>query len=286
MTVYVPKRWIDLKGLKAGDEVDVAEENERIVIARVGETRQLRKEVTLETTTPSVMRSTIASLYKAGYDEMVLKFKETPPISSINEIISTFTGLEAVSQDKNSVTIKCFLRIDDEETEKLINKMFQLTKLVVEEVITGWNKLDVDNITALVKTNVLKLRDHLLRTINASKYGGDKSYYYYDLVTILEKIATEFQVLALNAKENKLKDKSLLMPLSNLLDEGYKCYLKKDMESAQAYKLVLREQAKKTLWHDVIASVIKKNDPVVFTSHYHIMKLYNHLSSRLISISS
>jgi len=286
LTVYVPKRWVDLKGLKAGDEVDVAEENERIVIARAGETRQLRKEVSFETTSTSVIRSTIASLYKAGYDEMILKFKEMPSMSSMNEIINTFTGLEILSQDKDSITIKCFLRLDEDETEKLINKMFQLTKLVVEEIKNEWDKADIDNLTTLVRINARKLRDHSLRTIHASKYGGDKSYDYYDLVTVLEEIAAEFLFLAKNVKEKKLKDKSLIAPLSALLEEGHRCYLKREMEAAQTYKLMLREHAKSTIDLAVISSTIKKTDPLVFMSYYHIMRMYNHLSSRLISINS
>ncbi|MBW2972196.1 hypothetical protein KY359_04135 [Candidatus Woesearchaeota archaeon] len=286
LTVYVPKKWIDLKGLQAGDEVEVNEEDEKIVISKAGETRVLRKEVFFEKHNRSLLRSTIATLYKAGYDEIILKFKEMPSMSSMNDIISTFTGLEVVSQEKDSITIKCFLRTDDEETEKLINKMFQLTKLVVDEIKTNWDKADLDNLTTLVKTNVIKLRDHSLRMIHASKYGGDKSYDYYDLVTVLEKMADEFLTLAQNIQKNKPKDRSLVTPLSQLLEEGHRCFLKKEMESSQAYKLMLRKEAEKTIWPETISATAKKTDPLFFASFYHLMRLYTHLASRLISLNS
>jgi len=286
LTVYVPKKWIDLKKLQAGDEVEVAEEDERIVISKAGGVRELRKEVFVESSKPAVLRSTIATLYKAGYDEIVLQFNKMPSMSSMNKIISTFTGLEVVSQTKSSVTIKSFLRLDEEETEKLINKMFQITKMVAEELGSDWESVDIGNLSTLVQTNVIKLRDHSLRTIHASKYGGDKSYDYYDLVTILEKISSEFLVLARYVTEKKPKDKAIVGRLAELLESGHKCYLKKSMAAAQAYKLELRAEAKKMMWSEVVAGAAKKHDPGVFVSYYHLIRLYNHLSSRLISLSS
>ncbi len=271
LTVTIPAKWLKSKNLKSGDEIEINEQEQNLLISGTGDAELKTKQITLENVTQNHLRSLISSAYKAGYDQITIKSKEPLKLSLVNEVINTFTGLEVVSEDRNTIMIKSFLR-PAENTGALIVKLFQITKLVVNELDENWNKVDINNLEVLINSNLRKLRDHCLRNIHLQKFGGDKSYDYYDLVTIIEKIAAEFLSLAkIVCKEKKAKDK-IFFEIKKLFEESYFVYLKKDYLLANKHWLNVGKAKDK---------ITKEN-----ANYYHLIKLYRHLSSRLVSLSS
>jgi len=284
-TITLPVKWIKANNLKPGDEVDVEEKNLNLMISSTTVETSNFITIDIENVNIKYVRSILASLYKAGYDEITLNFKAAPNLNQINKIINTFTGLEIVAQNKNSFTIKSFLKIEKDQVENLIIKMMQILKLLADTIKEDWNDVNHKDIRLTVKETIQKLRDHCLRTIHSLTYGGDKSYDYYDLVTILEKIATEFSYMAELISNVKLKESKLFDDLLKLLEESYKCYLKKDFASANNLWDRLGDLMKKTK-KDSLSVILKKENPEFVVMYYHTLKLFQHLSSRLISLSS
>ena len=271
LTITIPAKWLKNKNLKSGDEIEINEQEQDLLISGTGEAELKTKQITLENISKNHLRSLISSAYKAGYDQINIKSKEQLKLSLINEIINTFTGLEVVSQDKTTLMIKSFLR-PAEDTNALIIKLFQIIKLVVSDLNDEWEKVDIDNLEILVNLNLRKLRDHCLRNIHLQKFGGDKSYDYYDLVTVLEKIAAEFLVLAKGVTNRSFQAEFL--ELKELFEQAYSVYLKKDYSKANRFWLGVGK---------VKNSFLEKK---ILVSYYHLIKLYRHLSSRLVSLSN
>jgi antitoxin component of MazEF toxin-antitoxin module len=285
LTITLPAKWLKSKNLKAGDEIEVDEDEQKLLISGTGEAELKTKTISLEDTSQNHLRSLISSAYKAGYDEIVLKSKQTLKLSQLNEIINTFTGLEIVSQEKNKLVIKSFLKVD-ENAEPLIIKMFQISKLVTDNLDQDWGKVDFNNLEVLVSSNLRKLRDHCLRTIQINKFAGDKSYDYYDLVTILEKIAAEFLNLARSISASKLSKTDLFTELKELLNQSYSVYLKKDYSEASKYWLTVGKIKERYSKEKNLNKLLKKENASLIAHYYHLINLYRHLSSRLVSLSS
>lgn len=285
LTVTLPAKWAKRNSLKAGDEVEIGEEDKNILISGIGEAGITSKTIKLEDSNKNHLRSVIASAYKSGYDEIILKFKEKPSLKEINSIINTFTGLEFLSQEKKGLVIKSFLRAEEENTENLIIKLFQMAKLIADTINKEGDKIDLKNFTPLVP-NFRKLRDHCLRNIHANRYGGDKSYDHYDFVTILEKIAFGFYELAELISSKRIKKSSLIEELNLLLEEFYQSYLKKDFFSANRLWLKVGGIKDKKTSPKTLSQTIKKNNPLLVFHYFYLLRLYRHLSSRLVSLSS
>ena len=284
-TITLPIKWIRENNLESKDEIELTKENHNLLLSTEKKRRITKKEITLQEFNKKRVRSIISSAYKVGYEEIILHFKNSPNLTEIHTIVNTFTGLEIISSTKKTILIKSFLHVEETEIEHLIIKMFQIVKVLAESISEEWTNLNQKEIETIVKCNVIKLRDHCLRSIHTTQFQGDHSYDYHEFVTILEKISAEFYYLSQYIKKNKPKRTSLMKPTLNLLSYLYKSYLKKDYQTSNQVWDETRKFNQDHFSEEKLIETTKKEGAL--TSHfYHLNLLFRHLSSRLISLSS
>jgi hypothetical protein len=275
VTLSLPIKWVRNNNLQGGDEVSLETDENKLILSNTEPIGKKRKEIILETTNKNHLRSVVSSAYKAGYTEIVLKSKQNFSLKLLNEIVNSFTGLELVDQSEKSVTIKSFIVTEEQEIERLIIKMFQITKTIASSFLERNSNLNY--IESLALTNMRKLRDHCLRSININRYGGDKTYDYYDLVTILEKISAEFYILnkELIVKGSKLANNC--ENFVNLFDNIYQSFLKKNFVYSNSVWLAIGKEKE----------ILKNLKPSLINMYnYRIAQLLRHLSSRILGLSS
>lgn len=285
LTLTLPRKWVRENSLKPGDEVNIEDSGNKLIVKGNSISSGKIKKITLDKTNRGHLRSLISSSYKSGYDEIVLHIKDDVNLILVNEIVNSFTGLEVISNDKKKYVIKSFLMSEGSNIENLITKMFQLTRFIAESSYEDWDKVDLNNLQVMLKQNTMKLRDHCLRLIHANKFGGDNSYDYYDLVTILDKLAHAYYVYSNDVVKYKIKKSKLDDLMFDHIEKIYKFYLKKDFDEINQLWLEvtsyidnsLREELKKNL----------KGEKMVMSMHYnYISHLYVHILSRLLSCNA
>ena len=276
LTLTLPRKWTQQQHLKAGDEVEIEQTGTDLKISSNSSSKEKIKEIQVQNNSKDLLRSVIASAYKSGYSTIMLHFKSNlPNLSNMYSIINTFTGLEIVDQKKSSITIQCFLKEEKEETKKLILKLFQTVHYATSIIQEDLKQKKIEELILLHKNTIHKLRDHALRAIHSTTFGEDRTYDFYDLVTILEKISSSHTHLLQHTKNTNKETQKLLTYFSKL----YKVYLTLKYTSSHKVWLELKE-----LRADILEE--KKTKQKVHVHYYHILELYRHLSSRILSLSS
>ncbi len=285
-TVFLPAKWIKENHIKPGDEIDITLKDNNLVISGTQKAFEKTKEIKLKKVeTLDYIRSIISSAYKAGYSDIMLHFETMPSLSAMNSIVNTFTGLEVVNHSENIVRIKSFLQTDQKEIENLIIKMLQTINLIVTDIDDNWDKANLADMDALVNINMRKMRDHCLRSIHATRYGGDKSYDYYDLVTILEKISAELLTTAQYISSKKPSYSKFMTKLTDMTELIYKSYLKKEFKVCRSLWLEIGKEKDEKISPNGLKDMVRKTDTGLVVHYNLILWLYRHLSSRLLSIS-
>ncbi len=274
-TISLPRKWAVRHNLKNGDEVEVEETENQVIIAKNAAEAVKEKKISIDNYTSSHLRSLISSLYKSGYTKITLTYKIAPDMNDVNKIISSFTGLEIVEQKKNAIVIKSFLTINQEEIEKLIIRMFQSVNVLGKQVEEQGKKADLSQIKSVAKGTMLKLRDHILRSIYMTKFGEDNTYNYYEIITILEKISAEFYNTAEHIVEHNIKDLTNFSTKRVFFEELYKVYLKKDYAMMEkSWKKIHKIRL------DYAGKTVKFN-PLLKIHCYRLSKLLTQLNSRI-----
>ena len=105
LTISLPSDWTKKFDVKKGDELDV-EEHGREIRINTESTNFEKKEIDLEDL-ERFGKSYITSLYRQGYDEIELGYKNDNYIEVIQELITKeITGFEVVRQQRNRCVIK------------------------------------------------------------------------------------------------------------------------------------------------------------------------------------
>ncbi len=195
LTFYVPKKWVDQKGLKAGDEVEVLLEEDKLIIYP-GVVKKVPKkvEITIGQENYNVYRSLIGGLYRAGYDEVKVYFSDRKIISELQKTVDSLYGLEIFDVDDKSCIIRCVYVEELTELLSHVNKCLHIIK-TMQTIITE----DIENKKFVSKeelfqfrNTVLKQRDIVSRVIVQNKLIGNQDFPCYMLSFLLWIIARNY----------------------------------------------------------------------------------------------
>ena len=100
LTFYVPKKWIDAKHLNAGDEIEVTEEEDKLILEVGKAKKEIRKvEITVGAENFNTYRSLIGGLYRSGYDEIHVHFSDKESVSELQKTADALYGFEIFEID-------------------------------------------------------------------------------------------------------------------------------------------------------------------------------------------
>lgn len=227
-TIYLPKKWVNQRGLKARDEVFLEEKEANLVISTKSSSEKTAI-LNFEVANKKLIRTIISSYYRQGYTLLTLKFNDPASLVLIQDIISTLRGYELTEQKNRECVIEDIAMLKKEDVNKEIIKYFQLINFLFEALfISNTSKKDL----FYLRKETLKARDYVQRIIVLQK--EDRSYEHYAFILGLEKIASKYYRISCFKKINK-EDINLLKEIHTLFMELYSLFLKNDCKKSMRF---------------------------------------------------
>ena len=236
--VSLPRKWAKLNNVKKGDEIEVEENNNRIIISVNKESNPERVEIDASNLGIMLTRC-VHALYKRGVDEIRFTFDNPELIKKIQEAMGKeVVGFEIIDQGKNHCVAK-HVTGQFEEFDPILRRIFLLLLSMGEDIATCLKKKDYDhlqNIVFLEETNnrfTTACRRYLNRRGHTSPSKTGAMYY---IVEDLEKLADEYKYLCTYFYERRKesvtvseKTLELLSNVNQLLRDFYELFYKFDM---------------------------------------------------------
>lgn len=202
LTVSLPRKWCSNHALKEGEEIEVGEKGNCLILSK--ETYKGTGNVSVDIT--GLDRSTIIllmqSLYIYGYDLMTITTKDTKAkyymenkdinISAIiNDAVGRLIGAEIISSSLSSYKIQVITDDSKEKFSVVLRRVFRLIIELFDLFIEGIRKKDKTMIEAIEfkHLSARKFANYALRLLN--KFGheeADKTTFYFAIITFLNKI--------------------------------------------------------------------------------------------------
>jgi phosphate uptake regulator len=195
--VSLPLSWIKKNNVSKGDELNVAESSNKIIISSNSDLMPGAAEVDIGSSkdiTPEIIRA----LYKKGVDEVNL----LSCLPSNFEIILNTLEQEAINYEiiettKSTCKLKCITSLTN-EFDNVLRRVFLVTISLADEglkIIEEKNFSSLGTITILEKSNN-KLTTFCRRYLNKVGAAGKEPIGpLYFIVELLEKIADEYKYL-------------------------------------------------------------------------------------------
>lgn len=243
LTVTLPKKWLDGRGLKPGDEINVVELNSNLLLSAevVGKKEYV---LTLTGETYRYLRLKLTHLYRRKFDKIEIKNIDFETIQKISRTCQdSLFGFDIVAQNETSCTIENIGEPEDSKYDAVLRKVFLLIKetylLIKNDLSSG--KYVSENIIQEHRNRHDKYV-YLCKRILYSEFSNRKHTLEWELLTFLMHIQHALYYLYEVAKNNKIKMSEqttvLFSDLVLYFDLLYDAFYQKDVKKIHEIDLL------------------------------------------------
>jgi phosphate uptake regulator len=283
-TIYLPKKWIDRKGLKGGDSVNVTEKATALII---GSPVATARETTIEINENS--RKNIVNLithsYRRGFDRIIFINTDSKLNKQIEKIVDeVLMGFEVTEKTSN----KCVIENIGEPTETKFDVLMRRNFLLIKEkqniLVRDFEKNKLDSMKEIqdLRNKHDKYVLFCRRTLTKERYIKDPVL-GWELLTYLMNIDHAHYYLYKYAYDNKIKkDKdiiSLLKDLKEYFNLLYNAYYLRDLK----YNHQLHIRSSKYQYGKCFKMLNKGKNAVVYSYLREIFRLTQVATSPILS---
>ncbi len=257
LTITLPTQWAKKLNMKAGDEIDLTENQGALIIngKQNGETKSTTIDI-IGFSIPMIWRF-FQSAYREGYDEIKLiydsnkkthegaynyyvsQFEYTrmgeksikkPPIEMIQELVNRFIGIEIIDNRENYCIIREMGELTSKEFDNSLRRIFLLLSELFDTVIHLIENDKVGDISVCktlhqMDINIDRFIDYCCRInsrINDSTFQKNKPVMFSTLF-LLELLGDEFKYIGTHLAKSK-KKVSEILPFANKVKEHFDMY--------------------------------------------------------------
>ncbi|MEK6822514.1 MAG: AbrB/MazE/SpoVT family DNA-binding domain-containing protein [Nanoarchaeota archaeon] len=205
LTVSLPAKWTKKLGLGQGDEVDIHEEQNDLLISS-GKHEELRRETLDLTELDTLLKRIVAATYLKGADEIEVRVDSVEKARVIQGRVREMIGMEVVQQGRDMLLIKDIAGTTDMAFDPLLRRVFFMINTVAEESTNALRRKETDlAYLADMETNINRFTDHCFRLLNKHGYKVfSQTPVIYTIVLLLEQLADDYKALTSFVTKNKM----------------------------------------------------------------------------------
>ena len=247
LMVSLPSKWVKKYGVKKGNELDVEEKGNNLIVGT--QINPQIEEITVDVSglLPRLADRFMARAYQKGYDKITVKFDSHDLMVAVQNKVSELIGYEIMDISKNSIQIKSIAKELDIDFDSTLRKGLLLLMDMSQtcyDAYTQGNKGSLENIF-YKDFDVNRFLYFCLRYLNksAQRISFGMSILYY-LIESLEDLGDELKVLGkLLSESNKKKEIIIviLKKMNEMFRLSYEFFYKPVKEKATQSFLLYKE---------------------------------------------
>lgn len=195
LCVSLPSKWIKKNQIQKGEDVNLEEVENRIIISSINTNSCKQKEVNFKDIDLEAQKDILLSLHKKGVDEIRILVDEEKTVKDIYSFLEKSNlGYDIVNQTKGSIIVKSVSNPENEEFYNLFKRTFRLSLQFGEKINRVLQEEEeITETTMLHAKSITKLANYCQRII--VKEEMKDSLFYYQILDSLVLISTELNSL-------------------------------------------------------------------------------------------
>ncbi len=252
LTFYIPKQWTEERKLTAGDEIDVEEVENNLLIS--SDKRHKQKEIALSLGNESqeFIRNYLNQLYKLGYDKISISSKSASKLLLCKKFTSMFLlGFEVIEDKKGLLVLENITGPKNEKEDILLRRMFFLIRDSYNMLIDDLeNKQSEHQKDVFRNTRKVTEYDNLLkRGLVTQNFAFGHQFFKWEMYSSLVLIQHHFYHIY--AQSMNITDRDYLDQLFENFNGIYEAFYKNDQTSLDK----LQKEANR-LWVEGLTSLL------------------------------
>ncbi len=269
VTITLPKKWASEKNLDAGDEVDVRELPEGLLVSAETKVKKRATSLNITSLTESAVRTMITNAYRIGYDSIDVSFHSEKQFSILNKVVKTrLLGFEVIKRSKRSCVVESITEPSPEQFEVLSKKMLYNISELFEALLEIFDKkkplIDIEEVEAKIQ----QYNNFCFRIVSKRLVDIKNPQLFWAYQTHVIHAQREIYFILLRFRSGSVRIdrslKSFAKDCAALFENLKRAYMKKD--------IVIMEQvhdAEKKIIHEKGYALLQKSSDRVIV--YHLM---------------
>lgn len=261
MTVSLPAKWLKRFNLKKGDEIDIQEKENHLVLSLDEEKWKTETSLNLSSLEESSIRTMMTNAYRLGYDKIKVTFNNEKAFEAIPELVEkNLLGFEIIQKGKNSCVIESVTEPAKEQFDNIFSKVFMNTEElfnILESALAG-NKQRFEDIERKIMQY-----DNFCRRIIAKRRIYDNNFLQWSFHSSFVHATRELYHLLNYLSKNKIKSQKeeldLFKKVKNMFEIIKRSYIQKDIKLLEK----AHELEKEIIYKEGYATLKKSDNPVV-----------------------
>ncbi len=287
MNISIPNAWIKRHGVEKGDEVDIEEKEDNLVISSGKSASYEEKVLDVRGLDKVSIKWHLLSLYCSGYDSLKVIFGDHAQIDNIQTFISELMGFSIMEQRENYCIIRSISQPVEEEFEPSLRRIFQVTLSISESTLDALKKKDKKAFRPILSMEKTcnSISYFCIRLLNKKGYGPIyKTTYVNNLINRLENISDTYGKMMAEIKEKDLDiDLSddvldVFKKTNGLLRSFYECFYSEDDEKLKEVSDELESD------HDKMMELLAGSNEIERRVIHFLILIRNHIGESLISL--
>jgi len=240
----LPRKWTLKYNIQKGDELEVEERGDRIIVATEKDISSTKTEIDFKDR-ESLIHRTLSSLYRAGYDEIKILFQKPSELKVVQSTINQeLIGFEVIEEGKEYIVVKQVSNINPSEFESMLRRIFIFLANTADECLAALKSNNRDDLNNLILRDITinKLTDYCRRSLNKKESYFKHIGPGYTIIEILEKIGDGYRDLCKYVSKNKLRASKpmldTLFEINNILRQSQKLFYNFSLNEMQDFLLI------------------------------------------------
>ena len=226
MMISLPSKWIKANKLGKGDEIDLIEDNGKLVVG--AEIKEGKKEIEIELNEENKqdIGNLLTHIYRRGFDRVVLKGQHKGILRELREVVeSLLLGFEITSVGKDKLVIENISEPTEQKYDIMFKKTFQIIKETQEMIKEDYEKNKFQNFQDI--TDLRKQQDRFIlfcRRLLSKRNTGKNQALHWELLIFLMHIQHRYWYLYQYLSKNKIEKSKQVKELLDVLIHYFNLY--------------------------------------------------------------
>jgi phosphate uptake regulator len=275
--VSLPSQWVKKNGIEKGDELEVSERGNFLLVSANHTAKKLRRaHIDASKLNTNVIWPLLSMIHKTGYDEIKVTGTSKEMMRIIHDkVSSSLLGFEVIEQMNDYCIIKNIAEGMPTNLQSVLRKVFLVTLSQARQCLEFVKTNDKDVLNEVLKledTND-KLTNFSERLLNDEAITLENRYDYF-IVWLLENVGDGYRLMCSELKDEKIMsiDSSVVdifVDVNARLEEFYALFYKFSMEAFSGFNQSL---VRTTADLNKVLRVRKGADAVVLSHLSYILR--------------
>jgi phosphate uptake regulator len=244
LMVSLPSKWVKENGIAKGDDIEVVEDTGKLIFSCENENADVDSREWHASDMGVFNEYFVNYFYQKGYDEVTVRYDDPKYTPLIEKRVRDLMGFEVVESSESHSTMKMLVKIDEQEFETVLRKLFQITLVMgdkLSEALRDKNAALLQEVLADEKENN-RYCDLCLRILFKNRYAyPDDGFAHFALIRELEQIGDLYKYISQSSTAVSKEVLQLYNDVHAFFRLYYEIYYKYDNAKAEQFFSMKKE---------------------------------------------